>query len=160
MKLTNYDLRILWIIIIVTCIVFYLNLYKNKKTMGCFKNKSIKNKSIILLITLIHIIIVVFSIFGWLFFNKKILLIYLILQICLFLHWITNDWKCKLSQIINNICNFKDSLLFFDNSFLLIELLNYIGINKFNHYKYSSNSYLFMYFHITVFCIVIYKLQK
>jgi len=160
MKLTNCDLNLIWVIIILTCIVFYLNLYINKKTMSCFKNKSIKNKIIILLITLIHIVIVLFSVFGWLFCNKKMLLIYLIVQICLFLHWITNEWKCKLSQILNNICNFKDSLLFFDNSFLLLELLNYIGIDKLNYYKYGNNNYLFMYLYITVFCIVTYKLQK
>ena len=159
MKLIKYDLQIVWIMIIVTCIVFILNLYRNTKIISCFKNKTITKKIIILLITIIHIVIVIFSIFGWLFFNKKILLIYIVVQFLLFAHWITNGWKCKLSQIVNNICNFEDSFLFFDNSLLIIELLNYIGIDKLHSNKYNNN-YLFMYFYITAIFIALYKLQK
>ena len=160
MKLINYDLKIVWLIASITCIIFILNLYMNTKIMNCFKNQSVIKKIIILLITLIHIIVVLFLFFGWLFFNKKILLVYLIFQLLIIIHWIINEWKCKLSQIVNNICKFEDSLIFYDNSTLIIDFINFVGINKLNKYKYGSDVYLFIYIQITAFCIAIYKLQK
>jgi hypothetical protein len=160
MKLSKYDLKLIWLILILTCIVFILNVYKNTKTINCFTNQSFINKIIILLITLIHIVVVLFLFCGWLFFNKKILLVYLVFQLCLMLHWITNEWKCKLSQIVNNICKFEDSLIFYDNSMLIVDFVNFLGISKLNKYKYCSNYYLFIYFYITAFCIAFYKLQK
>ncbi len=160
MKLSKYDLKLVWLMLILTSIVFILNVYKNTKTINCFTNQSVINKIIIVLITLIHIVVLLFIFCGWLFFNKNILLVYLVFQICLILHWITNDGKCKLSQIVNNICKFEDSLIFYDNSTLLIDFVNFVGISKLNKYKYCSNDYLFIYFYITSFCIAFYKLQK
>ena len=161
MKLIKFDLNLVWLILILTCIVFILNLYRNTKTNSCFINqRSLTHKLIIRLITLIHIGIVVFSIFGWLFFNKKLLLVYLIVQLCLILHWITNDWKCKLSQFVNKICNYDDSLLFFDDSLLLEELLKYIGITKKIKLLSDNTAYIMMFLYIVCMFIAFYKLQK
>ena len=64
MKLIKFDLKLVWLILILTCIVFILNVYRNTKTNSCFINqRSLTHKLIIRLITLIHIGIVVFSIF-------------------------------------------------------------------------------------------------
>ena len=101
-----------------------------------------------------------FLFFGWLFFNKKLLLVYLIVQLCLILHWITNDWKCKLSQFVNKICNYDDSLLFFDDSLLLEELLKYIGITKKIKLLSDNSAYIMLFLYIVCMFIAFYKLQK
>ena len=43
---------------------------------------------------------------GWIFDNKMILIFYLVFEVIIILHWITNHWKCCLTQYENKVCNF------------------------------------------------------
>ena len=65
------------------------------------------------------------------------------------MHWSTNGWKCKLSQMINIVCDFNDSKLFED-------LFDIIGLKK----KYNLTYAIRQMYIVTVFCIGFYKLKN
>ena len=56
-----------------------------------------------------HRLIGTFIYFGWIFDNKIVLSFYLILETCILIHWITNRWKCCLTEYENKVCGFDDS---------------------------------------------------
>ena len=55
-------------------------------------------------ILLIHHIVVMFILFGFLYSDKTVLLIYLILPFILVGHWVTNDNNCIITQIASKQC--------------------------------------------------------
>lgn len=64
------------------------------------------NTSEILPILLFHRMLWVFLFFGWVFLNKYILVIYLLFNISLQIHWLYNSNECIITQIERKICNF------------------------------------------------------
>ena len=150
MKLTAYDMKIVWLILLLTITGFIINVYLSVETYNCIKNKNnVKQKSYIYFVLLIHHFVFSFYHFGWLFNNTTILFIYLLIPISILLHWSTNGWKCKLSQMINIVCDFNDSKLFED-------LFDIIGLKK----KYNLTYAIRQMYIVTVFCIGFYKLKK
>lgn len=84
-------------------------------------------------ILLIHHIINIFAQFGFLASDKRLLLIYIFAPIFTIIHWITNDNKCVLTQMVNERCG--THMQFRDIWFLL-------GFKKLKHYDTLHYAYL------------------
>ena len=57
-------------------------------------------------IIFLHRIICIFMYFGWIFNDKRVLIIYFLFMIGILIHWATNNWKCFLSEQESEICDF------------------------------------------------------
>lgn len=94
-----YVSYILFVLFAVKLIYDFFNNYKE-----CIQN----HPGIILLITL-HAALWIFSLFGFLYSDKKKLRLYLILYCLLVIHWLLNNNKCELTLIVNRTCNLSDN---------------------------------------------------
>ena len=88
------------IIVIVSLVIDFRGKYKK-----CISDNPKESIPIIIFHRIIHN----FVYFGWLFNNKIILYIYLLLILILLIHWATNEWKCCLTQYENEICDFPEN---------------------------------------------------
>ena len=146
MKIRNNDLIILYLLCVVSVIGFLTNDLCSDEINECMQQQTLSEKKTIYFILIIHHFIAAFLFFGWLFNNKKILLIYIFTPIIIVLHWSLNEWNCKLSQLINKKCNLDDSRLFPD-------FIDFIGLRKENIWLYAIRQFYL----ITVFFVSIYK---
>lgn len=74
---------------------------------GKYKNCShCKDTWSIIPVVVLHRLIWFFSIVGWLFNAKWVLWLYIAVPVIAVLHWITNKWRCTISQVENKICGF------------------------------------------------------
>ena len=105
------------------------------------KHKNLKVLSIIFL----HRFFYTFLYYGWIFDNKIILLLYLFIIIFVFIHWLTNNWKCKPTQIENNLCKY-DNYMYFDYNYIIFK-------------ENVANIITIIYF-ISIIIIIFYKLFK
>ena len=64
------------------------------------------NKPQILPLLLFHRILWVFLFFGWIFNNKYIIIVYLVFNITLQIHWLLNSNECILTPFERQICDF------------------------------------------------------
>jgi hypothetical protein len=123
------------IIIILGCIFFIIDVctfsYCNKKAYP---------------ILLIHHIINIFAQFGFLFNDKTLLTIYVFAPILTMIHWKTNNNKCVLTQIVNEMCGY--DMYFRDIWFLM-------GLKNAKYYSEIHYSYL-----IVGWIIAIVKLRN
>lgn len=111
------DFEVLLLIIIVSLISIFYDY--------CVRMKDCKNKNaIVISVNIIHRLIYVFLMLGWLFNDKTILTIYLVIIGIVLFHWLLNKGKCKSTQLEFDICqypNFKN----FDYLYLIFN--NKIG---------------------------------
>jgi hypothetical protein len=107
----------------------------------CIKNKY--NHISIYIWLYLHHLLNIFANFGFISQNKTVLLFYLFTPIIATIHWMSNNNKCILTQIVNNICN--DNNEFRD----FWELL---GIKKLTNYKYYHYTFIFF-----GWCIGLYR---
>lgn len=128
----------LFIFIIIFVIFFIIDLYT--RLPKC-KNKSFK----VILLIFLHRLYYTFLYYGWIFDNKILLIIYLFLIIFTYIHWLTNDWKCKQTEIENDLCKY-DKYMYFDYI--------YLTFNE-NIAKIISNIYI-----ISIIITIFYKLFK
>jgi hypothetical protein len=83
---------------------------------------------------LIHHIIYIFSLFGWLSNNIYILVLNIITIISLFLHWKINNNLCTWTESIKKDCNIKQNL----RTFIKILFPNYKDKNRVKQKFYLS----------------------
>ena len=126
MKLSNYDLKVIGFLLLITFSGFIINNYYSLEIDSCIqRNNSFIKKIYIYTVLILHHLVFSLLYFGWLFNNKTLLIIFLFSPVVIMLHWLTNNWKCKLSQMINNVCKFDDFKLFED-------FFDIIGLKKNN----------------------------
>ena len=110
------------IILILGCIFFIIDIrtfsYCNKKAYP---------------ILLVHHIINIFAQFGFLCNDKTLLTIYAVAPILTMLHWKTNNNKCILTQVVNEICGY--DMYFRDIWFLM-------GLKSKKYYSEMHYAYL------------------
>lgn len=128
----------LFIFIIIFTIFFIIDIFT--RLPKC-KNKSLK----VILLIFFHRLYYTFLYFGWIFDNKTVLILYLFLVMFTYIHWFTNNWKCKQTEIENNLCKY-DNYMYFDYV--------YLNFNK-NTANILSNMYI-----IIIMIIIFYKLFK
>ncbi len=110
----------------------------------CFQKES---KSIFLYLFLyFHHLLALFLYFGWLSANKNILIFYCFTVFLIFLHWMTNDQKCVLTQIVNYFCGADDREGFHD-------IFYFIQIKQKDWFNIFIYSYLIFGFMISVYKI-------
>lgn len=95
-----------------------------------------------------HHFLALFLYFGWLSSSPTILLLYCFTVFIIILHWITNDQKCVLTQVVNYYCNLPDREGFHD-------IFYYIGFKQ----KSWFNNFIYSYLIIAII-ISIYKLYQ
>jgi len=128
----------LFIFIIIFTLFFIIDIFT--RFLKC-KNSNLK----ILLLIFFHRLFYTFIYYAWIFDNKIILILCLFLIIFTYIHWYFNNWKCKQTEIENNICNY-DKYMNFDYFYIIFnEKIADLIINS--------------YFIITL-CIILYKLFK
>jgi hypothetical protein len=94
------DVKLLKILILVYILAVCLDItYTYKKCIY-------KNGYKILPAILLHRLITIFMYFGWLFNNKIVLAVYILMLLTIIIHWFTNDWKCLITQYENYICDY------------------------------------------------------
>jgi hypothetical protein len=99
------------LILILSFLFFVMDIATNK----CF----LQPKSFGLYLFLyFHHIVALFLYIGWLSASKTILFIYLFLVFIIVVHWVTNDQKCILTQIVNYYCGLPDAEGFHDIFYL------------------------------------------
>ena len=122
-----------WILIFV---LSFLSFIYDIKTNVCFKlNKSFG----LYLFLFFHHFLAVFLYIGWISNSKFILIFYCLFVSIIILHWITNEQKCILTQVINYYCNLPDEEGFHD-------VFYFIGMKQ----QKWFNSFIYIYL-ITVF---------
>ena len=131
-------LLILIIIVAILCYIVDVTTYKNRY-------KKSKNKINTHMVILIHHIIVVFSQFGWLSNDKRVLSIYLCAPLLIMFHWKTNSNKCLMTEYVNKQCELPEGT-YFNNIWVLM------GVKNTHNYYYS---YL-----TTVWIIALIKLKN
>ena len=107
-------LLILIIIVAILCYIVDVTTYKNRY-------KKSKNKINTHMVILIHHIIVVFSQFGWLSNDKRVLSIYLCAPLLIMFHWKTNSNKCLMTEYVNKQCELPEGT-YFNNIWFLLEV--------------------------------------
>lgn len=93
MKAEQLKLIILGILYLILLLIDFNTTYKN-----CARKVSI--------LLPIHRIIWIFSYFGWIFNSKIILWSFIVVNIMLFIHWMTNRWRCIVTELENEKCGF------------------------------------------------------
>jgi len=141
----KYNIIVLVSIIIISIISYTYDI-NSKEIKYCINQGQ---KYLINIILYFHHLIVIFVLFGWLFNNKIALTLELILPIILLSHWISNNNKCVLTQIVNSLCgkNIPFSDIFkkmgFGKNLLLLKdivvLLIIFSITFYKNKKYYTN---------------------
>jgi len=88
-------------------------------------------------IILLHHIIAVIAYMGWLLPNKYLLLLSIIINISIQLHWITNNDECIMTTYSNKKCNIDKNEPLHDIIFLLHDsdsTINIFGYNIYTEY--------------------------
>ena len=92
-----------------------------------------------------HHILAVLSNFGWLSNNRAILLLFVIINAIIIIHWLTNKNKCMVTTRLNKICGKSPNHLFPD-FFYIIGLKNFDFWNNWASYIYYVGLTLFAVF--------------
>jgi hypothetical protein len=82
-----------------------------------------------------HHFINIFANFGWLSNDRIILITYLLAPIIVLIHWNTNNNKCILTQMHNEICHQHEDKAF-DDIFNLLQIKKHNWWNHWGHYVY------------------------
>jgi len=96
---------------------FVLDIFTNPcfiKNFFEMEDKSNLKKISLLEFLFLHHVLAVYLYFGWLAPTKGYLEIYVILVLVVVFHWMTNNQKCILTQIINWYCVYDDGEYFHD----------------------------------------------
>lgn len=128
--------------LIIFMIIYILTLMLDINTKY---KKCIQKEPKVIFSICLHRLISVFMYFGWIFNSKIVLLIYIFTILCLFIHWVSNDWKCILTQYENKKCGFDKNQ-------------NYDFVYKF--FQKDIAAIVSIFFKILVIIIVFYKLFK
>jgi hypothetical protein len=96
------DTVITWSILALSVIKTIIDVNNDYKT--CTE----KNPEMIIVL-LIHSVIWFFSLFGWLYKDKRKIAFYLLFCLCMLLHWMLNDGKCKITKYTNKRCEFDEN---------------------------------------------------
>jgi hypothetical protein len=91
-----------------------------------------------------HHLLAVILYFGWLSPSRTFLGFYILFVILIISHWMTNNQKCILTQIINRHCNYDDDERFHD----LFYILNLKSKSWFDKFMYI---YLFFAFVLSLY---------
>lgn len=113
------------------------------ETNICFQTN--KNLSLYLFLYFHHVL-ALFLYIGWLSASKTILLFYVFLVLLIIVHWITNDQKCILTQIVNYYCELPDAEGFHDVFYL-------IGMKQQKWFNTFIYSYLFFALIVSIYKI-------
>lgn len=120
-----------------------LNIYSG----DCIKSLQQPNKSKAFFIIIGHHIIGTIANFGWLATSKIILILFIITNMSIIIHWVSNQNKCLATQYLNKLCGKPEDHLFPDFFFI-------IGLKKYNFWnKWAS----YLYYILTMF-YAIFKL--
>lgn len=144
------DLNVFYILLILFIIVMSIDITTESVTT-CMNNNPCRVNEVVMTL-LIHHALDIFLYFGWLFSNKWILRVYLMIPVALCIHWITNDGKCWLSQMYNSQCGLEDGLQSFNGFFKMFNMRT----NVFCHDKYCNQSIIVTF----GICVAIYKLCR
>lgn len=87
------------ILLIISFISLFFDISTSKK-----KYKKCINDLKFMPFLYVHHIISVFTLIGWLSSNKKILILYILTLIVIFVHWKTNNGHCFSTDYINDLC--------------------------------------------------------
>lgn len=60
----------------------------------------------VITVIILHRVIWSFMYFGWTFNDRRVLILYLLFNVGLKMHWLTNDNECVVTQIERSLCNF------------------------------------------------------
>ena len=145
--MNNYDIQIFYILSFFAIFIFFIDI-TSYETVKCIK-KNYNYNFWIISILLLHHFLQIFGNFSWLFQNKLILKIYVISIILYIIFLSFSDFKCFLTEKINEICNWDDSTLFND-------IFKIIGLKKYNIW----NDYLNYFYSIITVIYAIYKIYK
>lgn len=150
MKINNYDIYVLFFIIILSVITFIIDIRTKDNTECLNRPDNFLIKKICICCSLfIHHLLQNFAFFGWLFNNKLILWFYVFIPIFMFIQFKTNNQKCVITQVVNGLCKFPDSN-YFNGLFYIL------NINKFNVW-----SYFFQYLYIAIAIIIaVFKINR
>jgi hypothetical protein len=132
-----------WILIFLFSLLsFILDISTNE----CFKNY--KRSIGLYMFLFFHHFLAVFLYIGWISNSKFVLFFYCLFVTAVVLHWITNEQKCVLTQIINYYCNLPDEEVFYD-------IFYFIGMKK----QPWFNTFIYMYIFFA-FLISLFKISK
>jgi hypothetical protein len=131
-----------WILIFLFSLLsFTLDISTNE----CFKNYR-RTTAGLYVFLFFHHFLAAFLYIGWISNSKFILIFYCLFVIVIVLHWITNEQKCILTQIINYYCKFPDEEVFHD-------IFYFIGMKKQTWFNTFIYAYIFVSFLISLFKI-------
>ena len=104
-----------------TLLSFVMDIFTNP----CFlhlidnENHATFEKFSILQFLFVHHLLAVVLYFGWLSPSRTFLQFYVLLVVLILFHWMTNNQRCILTQIINRYCGYDDNELFHDIFYIL-----------------------------------------
>ena len=87
------------ILFIISIILTFIDLFTKYKKCAHDEPKIIPE-------LFLHRAINIFVYFGWIFDNKIVLIFYLLFELCVVIHWFTNNFNCFLAEYENKVCKF------------------------------------------------------
>lgn len=106
----------------------------------------LEKKPIIFFNILLHVLIIELFYLGWIFNNIFVMIFYLLFLIGIVIYWIFNNWKCDLTKIENEECDFPKNT----KADYIYRLIN---DEKIHLIVYISLYFIFL-------AIIIYKMYK
>ncbi len=125
--------------IMLGCISYFIDITTAQK--GYYSKCSSNMK--VQLELLLHHILIMFSLFGWLSNSRSVLKVYILAPFLVISHWGTNNNKCYLSQRINEDCEL-------DHNEQLRDPFEILGIKKYQWWNVFHKSYLLLTLYITI----------
>lgn len=108
----EHDKSITKIIILISFLLFLYDL--SDSIYPCIQGLSKERKMICLTILFLHHFLSAFVTFGFMYNDKRKLVLILAINAAFVLHWKTNDGKCVLTNYVNSECQFDKDQLFND----------------------------------------------
>lgn len=132
--------------------IILLSLIFSSIDLSFFTNKCIENlkqpsKIRTTAFIMFHHLLATIANFAWLSTSKIILVIFILLSLIIFIHWLINKNKCTVTEKINKVCGFPNDRLFPDFFYI-------IGFKKFKIWN-NYGSYIYV---VLAVIISIYKL--
>lgn len=98
--------------------LYLIQLILDLSTNECLKRLEKGERLKTILILIFHHIISVFGHFGWIFNNRKVLIVYILGNISILIHWMMHK-GCIVTEMFNKLCGYQGYEYFHDILYFL-----------------------------------------
>ena len=113
-KIYSHDKNVALILLVLGVFCFVYDVFVSDVKTCLEQTPLMHNKILIIIITFLHHLLAMFGLFGWMFNNKKIVLLYLVVVVITMVQWKLIDGHCVITDLVANISGNKNYTRFND----------------------------------------------